>query len=174
MKKAFPKGRPRIAAPAGVSVAKMIGQTIRRMRYEDADRVEGFVQLSLMLAPVITLDEKLRAAADSSDSRGYRHRHPENGADRGTGLVRADRRGSHSRYRARRAAQRRSGTLESAFQILIQTSPWLVNPQWSPITANRVLLDFAQGIREVLQTAHRAKPSTSKISAIRTSARISS
>ena len=28
-------------------------------------------------------------------------------------------------------------TLEEAFQELIEQAPWLINPQWSPITANQ-------------------------------------
>jgi hypothetical protein len=30
-------------------------------------------------------------------------------------------------------------TLENAFQQLIEEAPWLINPQWSPITANQSL-----------------------------------
>ena len=30
-------------------------------------------------------------------------------------------------------------TLEEAFQELIEQAPWLINPQWSPITANQAL-----------------------------------
>jgi hypothetical protein len=30
-------------------------------------------------------------------------------------------------------------TLEEAFQELIEAAPWLVNPQWSPITSNQAL-----------------------------------
>ena len=68
VKDAFPRSDQQSLRDQAMSVAKLIGQTIRPEEIQDAERVEGFVQLSLMLAPVITLDEKLRAAAESADS----------------------------------------------------------------------------------------------------------
>ncbi len=138
VKKAFPREDQESLRQQAMTVAKMIGQTIRADEVEDADHVEGFVQLSLMLAPVITLDEKLRAAADASDST----------LDIVTDILKTARiaelasfgRIAEDRIRVIErveALKDDPGTLESAFQILIQTSPWLVNPQWSPITANQ-------------------------------------
>ena len=54
-------------------LAKLIGQTIRADEVEDAAVVEPMVQLSLTLVislPHLTLDEKLREAADA---REYPH-----------------------------------------------------------------------------------------------------
>jgi hypothetical protein len=121
-----------------MTVAKLIGQTMRADEVEDPVHVESFVQLSLMLAPVITLDEKLRAAADSGDST----------LDVVTEILKTARiaelasfgRIAEDRIRVIETVETLKDdpqTLESAFQTLIQTSPWLIDPQWSPITANQ-------------------------------------
>ena len=138
VQQAFPRADQETLRDQAVTVAKMIGSTIRADEVEDPERVESFVQLSLMLAPVITLDEKLRAAADSADSP----------LDVVTDILKTARiaelasfgRIAEDRIRVIErveALKDDPDTLESAFQILIQTSPWLVNPQWSPITANQ-------------------------------------
>jgi hypothetical protein len=138
VREAFPRQDQESLRDQAVTVARMIGQTIRPDEIEDADRVESFVQLSLMLAPVITLDEKLRAAADSADSP----------LDVVTDILRTARvaelasfgRIAEDRIRVIErveALKDDPDTLESAFQILIETSPWLIDPQWSPITANQ-------------------------------------
>jgi Histidine kinase-, DNA gyrase B-, and HSP90-like ATPase len=138
VQEAFPRDDQENLREQAVAVAKMIGQTIRPDEVEDADRVESFVQLSLMLAPVITLDEKLRAAADSADSP----------LEVVTDILKTARvaelasfgRIAEDRIRVIErveALKDDPNTLESAFQTLIETSPWLIDPQWSPITANQ-------------------------------------
>lgn len=135
---AFPRADQETIREKAVAVAKMIGQTMRPDEVDDADRVEGFVQLSLMLAPVITLDEKLRAAADAADSP----------LEAVTDILKTARiaelasfgRIAEDRIRVIQRVESLKddpATLESAFQTLIHTSPWLINPQWSPITANQ-------------------------------------
>lgn len=138
VKKAFPRDDQEALRDQAMTVAKMIGQTIRADEVEDPEHVESFVQLSLMLAPVITLDEKLRAAADSGDST----------LDVVTEILKTARiaelasfgRIAEDRIRVIETVETLKDdpqTLESAFQTLIQTSPWLIDPQWSPIAANQ-------------------------------------
>jgi len=136
--KAFPREDQESLRKQAMTVAQMIGQTIRADEVEDQEHVESFVQLSLMLAPVITLDEKLRAAADSMDSP----------LDVVTDILKTARiaelasfgRIAEDRIRVIERVETLKDdpdTLESAFQTLIETSPWLIDPQWSPITANQ-------------------------------------
>jgi hypothetical protein len=138
VQEAFPRDDQSSLRERAMKVAQMVGQTIRADEVEDVEHVEHFVQLSLMLAPVITLDEKLRAAADSSDS-------PLNVI---TDILRTARvaelasfgRIAEDRIRVIETVEKLKddpNTLESAFQTLIETSPWLIDPQWSPITANQ-------------------------------------
>lgn len=135
---AFPREDQESLRQRAMKVAQMVGQTIRADEVEDADHVEHFVQLSLMLAPVITLDEKLRAAADAADSP----------LTVITDILRTARvaelasfgRIAEDRIRVIETVEKLKddpNTLESAFQTLIETSPWLIDPQWSPITANQ-------------------------------------
>lgn len=138
VQEAFPRNDQENLREHAVTVAKMIGQTIRPDEIEDAERVESFVQLSLMLAPVITLDEKLREAADAAESP----------LEVVTDILKTARvaelasfgRIAEDRIRVIErveALKDDPNTLESAFQTLIETSPWLIDPQWSPITANQ-------------------------------------
>lgn len=138
VQEAFPRDDQASLRERAIKVAQMVGQTIRPDEVEDVDHVEHFVQLSLMLAPVITLDEKLRAAADSTDSP----------LTVITDILRTARvaelasfgRIAEDRIRVIQTVETLKddpNTLESAFQTLIDTSPWLINPQWSPITANQ-------------------------------------
>jgi len=138
VKKAFPRDDQEALREQAMTVAKLIGQTMRADEVEDPVHVESFVQLSLMLAPVITLDEKLRAAAEAGDST----------LDVVTEILKTARiaelasfgRIAEDRIRVIETVETLKDdpqTLESAFQTLIQTSPWLIDPQWSPITANQ-------------------------------------
>lgn len=138
VKEAFPRADQGELRTKAVEVAKLVGQTIRSDEVEDEERVESFVQLSLMLAPVITLDEKLRAAAESTDSP----------LDTVTEILKTARiaelasfgRIAEDRVRVIErveALKDDPDTLEASFQTLIETSPWLIDPQWSPITANQ-------------------------------------
>ena len=138
VKEAFPRADQGELRTKAVEVAKLVGQTIRSDEVEDEERVESFVQLSLMLAPVITLDEQLRAAAESTDSP----------LDTVTEILKTARvaelasfgRIAEDRVRVIErveALKDNPGTLEASFQTLIETSPWLIDPQWSPITSNQ-------------------------------------
>jgi hypothetical protein len=138
VQEAFPRDDQASLRERAIKVAQMVGQTIRADEVEDKEHVEHFVQLSLMLAPVITLDEKLRAAAESNDSP----------LSVVTDILRTARvaelasfgRIAEDRIRVIERVETLKddpNTLESAFQTLIETSPWLVDPQWSPITANQ-------------------------------------
>ena len=138
VKKAFPAKEQSELRENAIEVAKWVGQTIRADELEDEEKVEKFVQLSLMLAPVITLDEMLRSAGTEADSP----------LEAVTDVLKTARiaelasfgRIAEDRIRVIERVEKlkdAKGTLESAFQTLITTSPWLVDPQWSPITANQ-------------------------------------
>jgi hypothetical protein len=141
VRKTFPGKEQGDLRDNAMGVAKWIGQTIRADELEDPEKVEKFVQLSLMLAPVITLDEMLRAAGTNADSP----------LEAVTDVLRTARIAELASF-GRIAADRirvierveqlkdGKGTLESAFQVLITTSPWLIDPQWSPITANQAFV----------------------------------
>ena len=138
VKKAFPGKEQGDLRDNAIEVARWVGQTIRADELEDEEKVEKFVQLSLMLAPVITLDEMLRSAGTDADSP----------LEAVTDVLKTARiaelasfgRIAEDRIRVIERVEKlkdSKGTLESAFQTLITTSPWLIDPQWSPITTNQ-------------------------------------
>lgn len=119
-------------------LARVVGQTIREDELQDTDHLNNLVQLSIMLAPHITLDNKLREAAAGHD----------NTLGLITGILRTARVAELSSFG--RIADDRikviekveslkddEFTLESSFQDLIEQAPWLIHPHWAPITSNQ-------------------------------------
>ena len=135
---AFPGDDQATIREKALEIAHLIGQTIREDDLQDSDHVESLVQLSFLLAPHITLDAKLREAADSGDTPlGVI-----------TGILKTARiaelssfgRIADDRVRVIQKIETLKDTpetLEMAFQSLITEAPWLINPQWSPIAANQ-------------------------------------
>lgn len=121
-----------------LEMAEVIAKSARGDEIEDEQTVESFVQLSLLLGPHITLDEKLKEAAEAKGHHlGFISE-----------ILKTARiaelasfgRIADDRVRVIKQVEQYKddpNTLESAFQQLITEAPWLVNPQWSPITANQ-------------------------------------
>ena len=119
-------------------LAKALGQTIQLGELENVNIVEALVQLVLTLAPHTTLDEKLREAADSERTTMAVI----------SGILRTARLAELSSF-GRIAEDRLKviervqtlkdipETAEQKLQNLIEYAPWLINPQWAPITANQ-------------------------------------
>jgi len=135
---AFPMPDQKPIRTQAIELAKLVGQTMREGDIKDNERTEAIVSLSLALAPHVTLDAKLREAADSESSPLAVI----------TGILKAARIAELSSFgqiaeeRIRvieriGALKDDANTLEAAFQELIEQAPWLIDPQWSPITANQ-------------------------------------
>lgn len=135
---AFPSDEQKAIRDNTLDIARSISKTTREDELQDPEHVESVVQLSLLLGPHITLDQKLREAADSHDS-------PISAI---TGILRTARIAELSSFG--KIADNRvnvikkiqelkddPSTLEAAFQKLITEAPWLINPQWSPLTSNQ-------------------------------------
>ena len=139
IKRAFPSKEQEPIRRNAMELARAVGSTMRSDQIDDQEQVDSIVQLSLTLAPHVTLDEKLREAA-SSDSPLIAI----------TGILRTAKIAELSSF-GRIAYERVQviekveslmadiGTVEAALQKLIQEAPWLINPQWSPITENKTL-----------------------------------
>ena len=118
-------------------LAKMLGKTIRPDEVEDTAVVTPMVELTLALAPHITLDEKLREAGKAQTTM-----------DVLSGILRTARLAELSSF-GRIVAKRldviekvqtlkdSAETAEAQLQDLLAYAPWLINPQWAPITANQ-------------------------------------
>ncbi|MBB3172888.1 hypothetical protein FHR90_000702 [Endobacter medicaginis] len=121
-------------------IAKMMGERLRQGEIEDQEHVDALVQLSLMLGPHVTLDDTLREAAEEG----------EGAVGVLASILRTARVAELSSYGM--IAEKRvqviekiinlkddPSKLEQALQDSIEEAPWLINPQWSPITSNQSL-----------------------------------
>lgn len=111
---------------------------MREEEVKDIERTSAVVELSLTLAPHVTLDRKLREAADTKDSplsvittilRTARIAELSSFGHIADGRVKVI--GRVEEFKDDIA------TLESVLQDLITEAPWLIDPQWSPITSNQ-------------------------------------
>ena len=121
-----------------MEMAATIAKAARQDELDDPQTVESFVQLSLLLGPHITLDRKLREAADAKDrplavvSEVLKTARIAELAS--FGRIADDRvRVIETLEKLKDAPE----TLESALQQLLTEAPWLIDPAWSPITANQ-------------------------------------
>ena len=121
-------------------IAKLMGERLRPAEARDKEHVDSLFKLCLMLGPHVILDEELRNAASEEHAAI---------AVVATILKKA-RIAELSSYGM--IAEKRvkvieritklkddDTSLEQALQDLIEEAPWLVNPMWSPITANQSL-----------------------------------
>lgn len=135
---AFPADAQKDIRENTIQIAKAIAKTIRQDELDDKTQVQNLVDLSLMLGPHITLDKKLHEATDDADRPLLAI----------TGLLRTARIAELSSF-GRIAVDRvrvidklqklidDAARDEAALQELITSAPWLIDPQWSPLTANQ-------------------------------------
>ena len=136
--KAFPSDGQKEIRENTLKLAKVVAQSTRQDEFDNHEVVQSIVDLSILLGPHITLDEKLREAAESQD----------NPLSAITGILKTARiaelssfgRIAEDRIKVIKKVEELKDdpeTLESALQSLIEEAPWLINPQWSPIIANQ-------------------------------------
>ncbi len=150
---AFPQDKQKELRHNAMEVAKLLGKSLRGDELSDPQAVEDMVQLSLLLAPLRTLDAMLREAADEDVTS----------LSVVNDILRTARlaetitfgRQIESRLKIIRRLESLKDTLdtpEAELQKLIESAPWLVNPQWSPIASNQALKtlkkEFAKFFRE--------------------------
>ncbi len=137
VEKEFPGEENKEIRERALEMAESIAKTARGDELGDEATRESFVQLSLLLGPHITLDRKLREAAESED----RPMAVVSALLRTARLAELASFGRIADDRVRviqnlEQLKDSEGTDESDFQKLLSEAPWLINPQWSPITAN--------------------------------------
>jgi hypothetical protein len=138
IEQSFPDPKQSPIRDNAIELAKMIGKNMRMEEAEDQEQVENVVKLSISLAPHVTLDQKLREAADADES-------PLAVITDILKMARIAELSSFGQIAEERVKvigkveilKDEAKTLESVFQDLIQEAPWLIDPQWSPITSNQ-------------------------------------
>lgn len=139
-KKAYPSDSDGHIRQQAIQLANRFGRTINRDEAENPDVVNGLVDLSIQLAPHITLDDKMREAAEREDTplamlsailRTARF------AELASfGRIASDRIRVMDRLEELKDNE---DTHEDSLQKLIEDAPWLVNPEWAPVTTNQTL-----------------------------------
>lgn len=121
-------------------IARQLGKSIRPEEAETPEIVESLINLSLMLAPHITLDEMLLKASDEAETPmqaiGNIMQTARIAELASFGRIVEKRIDVIERLRGLKDAEQ---TDESALQDLIEGAPWLIDSRWAPITANQSL-----------------------------------
>ncbi len=135
---AFPNEDQREICERAKGVARSFGRTIRRAEAEDESVVGDLVDLSINLAPHITLDDMMKQAVENADKPlsvlGTFLRTARLAELSSFGRIAEDRLKVISRLGKLKDA---TNTDETDLQKLIGDAPWLVNPEWAPVTENQ-------------------------------------
>ena len=136
----YPGERWRGIRDTSFKMAKLMGERLRQDEVKDNDYVASLVQLSLMLGPHVELDEALREAASEENA-------PIGVMAKILGTARVAELSSYGTIAEKRVKviekiigfTDSSETDELELQDSLFEAPWLINPLWSPITANQSL-----------------------------------
>lgn len=141
VERAFPAADQQDIRERTLEIAKTISKAARNDELEDPMQCQALLDLAMLLGPHISLERKLIEAAGGGKDRPL---------EVVTDILKTARVAELSSFG--RIADERvkvikkveelkddKATLEDAFQTLIEQAPWLINPQWSPITANMTL-----------------------------------
>ncbi len=121
-----------------LGIAKMFGRTMDRSDVDDTSAIGDLVELAILLAPHMTLDQVMKQAVDNADT-------PMSFISKCLRIARISELWSFGRIandrirvvRRLRDLIEQSSTTEADLQKLIADAPWLVNPEWAPVTANQ-------------------------------------
>ena len=141
----FPGDEQKEIRNHALEIATSFGRTMSRPDAQNSTAVKDLVDLSLTLAPHVTLDDMMRHAAEKADAPvGVL-----------SAILRTARIAELSSF-GRIAKDRLSviqrlddikdnpDTLEDGLQTLIEEAPWLINPEWAPVTANQSLSNLRE------------------------------
>ena len=123
-----------------VELATSIGKTMSSQEAKDKDAVRELVDLSLDFAPHMVLDKKMREAAAQSETTlealSSLLRTAKIAELTSYGRIAKDRIRVMSRLEK---LKDNPDETEDSFQRLIEDAPWLINPEWAPVTSNQTL-----------------------------------
>ena len=130
-------------------MAKLFGRTISRTEAQDEKIVGDLVGLSIFLAPHVTLNEMLRDAIGGADT-------PVSAIIAFLRTARIAELSSFGRIAEERLRiidqlmklKQGQDTQEKDLQNLLDSAPWLINPEWAPVIANRSLSSLKREFEE--------------------------
>ena len=138
IKEAFPSLRQKSLRETAFQVAELLGKSMHAEEVDDPKTVDDMVQLTILLAPIKNLDAKLREVIDTELTP----------LSIINDILKAARLAEtvtfgHQIIKRIEIIERleslkdKPDTPERDLQELIQSAPWLINPQWVPVTANQ-------------------------------------
>ena len=140
IKNSYPADNQKDIREQATKVAKTFGRTISLAEAEDEEVVDDLVDLSITLAPHVTLDEMMRDAAERTETPlaalSTLLRTARIAELSSFGRIAEDRLKVIKRLETLKDDD---GTHEDSLQNLIEDAPWLVNPEWAPVVANQSL-----------------------------------
>ena len=139
-KQAYPNDSDDQIRERAIKLANGLGRSISRTEVQDSEVVSELVDLSIQLAPHATFDDMMRKAAEQQDTT----------LSALTSILRTARvaelasfgRIASDRIKVMNRLEKLKDdkdTEEDSLQKLIEDAPWLVNPEWAPVTANQTL-----------------------------------
>ena len=135
---AYPTEEQQDIRDHATEIARSFGRTISRGEVEDASVVNDLVDLSITLAPHITLNSMMKEAVADVDTPlsvlGSFLRTARLAELSSFGRIAEDRIKVIDRLETLKDAD---NTEENDLQRLITDAPWLINPEWAPVTENR-------------------------------------
>ena len=118
--------------------ARSFGRTISRGEVQDTDVVKEWVDLTITLAPYVTLNSKMKEAVANADTPlsvlTSLLRTARLAELCSFGRIAQDRLKVINRLEILKDAEQ---TNEYDLQLLITDAPWLINPEWAPVTENQ-------------------------------------
>ena len=123
-----------------IKVAKTFGRSISMEEAQNDEVTGNLVDLSINLAPHVTLDEMMRGAAEQTETPlatlSSFLRTARIAELSSFGQIAEDRLKVIKRLEALKDDE---STQEDSLQNLIEDAPWLINPEWAPVIANQSL-----------------------------------
>ena len=145
----FPNDAQQDIRDHAMDIARTFGRTISRPEAEEKEVVDDLVDLSITLAPHITLDEMMRSAVNSANTPiaalGGFLRTARIAELSSFGRIAEDRLKVIERLNVLKDSDE---TDENSLQRLIEDAPWLINPEWAPVTANQSLSNLRKAFEE--------------------------
>ena len=124
-------------------IARTLGRSLSRGEVEDASVVKELVDLGITIAPRVTLNSMMKEAVASADTTlsvlGSFLRTARLAELCSFGRIADDR---LKVIKLLETLKDGDSTEEKDLQQLISDAPWLINPEWSPVTQNQVFSDF--------------------------------
>ena len=159
---AYPTEEQQTIRDQAREIARRFGRSLSRREVDDAKVVKDLVDLTITIAPHVTLDSMMQAAVATADTTLSVL-----GSFLGTarlaelcsfGRIAKDRLKVINRLKDLKDGD---DTEEKDLQQLIASAPWLINPEWAPVTQNQAFSSLRREFEKYYESKTRKSISLS-------------